>query len=329
MQKARHPAAGRQRQLVPLAEGVERHEQAAAGEVVAILAVPAHQLEPLRERGRVVARERVVRRKGVACLRVGRVHVETRAQGGHVRVGIGRLDERELRAQQLEGRVVGRRGLHLGDRSGGSRDVGRTSDVYSLGIVLYELLSGSVPFPRSRTAEPYLAAIEVVRQHLKCEPEPLRKRSPDAHISSQVERATMRALKKNVKDRYASAKELGEALGADQQAGQAPLPGRRAPNASLAILQGPRQGERIAVGEGLSVGRYDLRSSDTTISRQHARISCRAGGYWLEDLSKNGTWVNGQRVYGEVPLPIGATIAIADNLLRLEEPPETRGGRNV
>jgi pSer/pThr/pTyr-binding forkhead associated (FHA) protein len=202
------------------------------------------------------------------------------------------------------------------------------SDVYSLGIVLYELLAGSVPFPRSRTAEPYVAAIEVVRQHLKCEPEPVRKRNPAVHISPRVERATMRALKKNVKDRYATARELGEALGAGQQAERAPVP-RQVAIASLVVIQGPRGGEQIPVGDALVLGRYELGSTNTTISRQHARVTFRAGSYWLEDTSKNGTWVNGQRVYGEVPLPVGATIVIGENLLRLEESRETRGGRNV
>jgi pSer/pThr/pTyr-binding forkhead associated (FHA) protein len=38
----------------------------------------------------------------------------------------------------------------------------------------------------------------------------------------------------------------------------------------------------------------------------------------LQDTSKNGTWIDQQRVYGEVPLETGALIAIGDNLLRFE-----------
>jgi pSer/pThr/pTyr-binding forkhead associated (FHA) protein len=101
--------------------------------------------------------------------------------------------------------------------------------------------------------------------------------------------------------------------------------GRRAkpsgpPKASLTIVQGPRQGQRIDLSDKpMTLGRLELGSTNTTISRRHAAVHFRGGSYWLEDMSKNGTWVDNQRAYGEVPLKTGSMIVIGDNVLKLEQ----------
>jgi serine/threonine protein kinase len=193
------------------------------------------------------------------------------------------------------------------------------SDVYSLGILLYEMLTGSVPFRRPRTDEPFKAAIDVIRQHLKEEPEPLHKRNPTTEISPRMERATMRALEKDVNHRYATAKELGEAMGYEEPLDRITTSVQPI-QASLVIVQGPRRGQRITLSSQLlPLGRKELSSNNTTISRHHANVVFRGGSYWLEDTSKNGTWVNNTRVYGETPLVNGSVIVIGDNVLRLEQ----------
>jgi serine/threonine protein kinase len=193
------------------------------------------------------------------------------------------------------------------------------SDVYSLGIVLYEMLCGSVPFPRPRTEDPYRAAMEVIRQHLEERPKSIRKQDPNMQVSKELERVTMRALEKDLKKRYPSAREMGNALGGKEDTLDFSTQHVKPTHASLVILEGPRQGRRFPLVEGpLPLGRLELGSSNMGISRRHVNIDYRGGSYWLQDTSKNGTMVDRQRVYGEVPLRAGALIVIGDNVLRLE-----------
>ena len=65
----------------------------------------------------------------------------------------------------------------------------------------------------------------------------------------------------------------------------------------LVASAGPAQGSVFDVGEaGATLGRLPENSiclTDGRLSRYHARIEFRDGGYWLSDLgSQNGTLVN-------------------------------------
>jgi hypothetical protein len=160
--------------------------------------------------------------------------------------------------------------------------------------------------------------MEVIRQHLKERPEPVSKRNPNVKVSRKLEKVTMRSLQKDVKDRYSTAKEMGQALGYKNSMAPTPEP-VLSPQATLVVVQGLRQGQQIPLaGEGVSIGRLDLDPSNTSISRHHVNIVFRGGTYWLQDMSKNGTWLDNQRIYGEVPLAAGSVIGIGDNVLRLD-----------
>ena len=115
----------------------------------------------------------------------------------------------------------------------------------------------------------------------------------------------MKALSKDVKHRYVTAAEMGRDLGTKDLTSIAAFPKSPA-STSLVVLQGPRQGQRIRLAKrSQALGRLEPGSSNTAISRHHADIILRGDGYWLRDLTRNGTWVDHQRVFGEISLRPG------------------------
>ncbi|HEY1946149.1 MAG TPA: serine/threonine-protein kinase, partial [Bryobacteraceae bacterium] len=79
------------------------------------------------------------------------------------------------------------------------------SDLYSAGAVLYELLTNRLPFERT-------SDFELMRAHLEEMPLPLRQSSPS--IAPALEMIVLRALAKRPEDRFATAKEMRDALAA-------------------------------------------------------------------------------------------------------------------
>ena len=80
---------------------------------------------------------------------------------------------------------------------GGAAD-GR-SDVYSLGIVMYEMLTGKLPY----TGE---TDVEIAVKHMNIDAVPPREIVPD--IPEEIERITLKAMSTDIKDRYQSAQEM-------------------------------------------------------------------------------------------------------------------------
>lgn len=77
------------------------------------------------------------------------------------------------------------------------------SDVYSMGILMYELLTGTLPFRGDN-------AVEIALKHIK-EPFPS-VRDKVNNLPQSIENIIMRATAKNVKNRYADAKEMHDDL---------------------------------------------------------------------------------------------------------------------
>ena len=84
---------------------------------------------------------------------------------------------------------------------GGAID--QRSDLYSVGVVLYELLTGTVPFTGD-------TPVEIAMKHLSSVPEPPSARRPE--VPRPLDQVVLRALAKDPDERYASAEEMDAEL---------------------------------------------------------------------------------------------------------------------
>ena len=77
------------------------------------------------------------------------------------------------------------------------------SDIYSLGVVMYEMFAGEVPYTGDTLGE-------IAIKHMSASPAPLHEVNPD--IPDGLEEITMKAMATRIEDRYQSASELADAL---------------------------------------------------------------------------------------------------------------------
>jgi len=86
---------------------------------------------------------------------------------------------------------------------GDEAEIGPLCDVYGLGAILYELLTGVPPF---KNEDPFETLVKVI------ESEPMAPRKIESNLSKTIEKICLRCLEKDPEKRYASASDLADDL---------------------------------------------------------------------------------------------------------------------
>jgi beta-lactam-binding protein with PASTA domain/tRNA A-37 threonylcarbamoyl transferase component Bud32 len=132
---------------------------------------------------------------------------------GHAKVtdfGIARAGTSEMTET---GSIMGT-AQYLSPEQAQGHAVTATSDLYSIGVMLYEMLAGRLPFEGD-------SAVSIALKHLSEAPTPISQLRPDVHPA--LESVVMAALAKDPARRWQTAEDFGQALAAaGAQLGEAP-----------------------------------------------------------------------------------------------------------
>jgi serine/threonine-protein kinase len=93
---------------------------------------------------------------------------------------------------------------YLSPEQAEGKPVDARSDIYSLGCVVYEMLTGKPPFDGN-------SPVAVATKHLSEEPEPISRVNP--RVPHEVEAVVARAMRKDPEERYQDAREMADDLG--------------------------------------------------------------------------------------------------------------------
>jgi len=100
----------------------------------------------------------------------------------------------------------------------------------------------------------------------------------------------------------------------------------------LEVVEGPEAGRRIRLSGRGEIGRdpdaYIPFPQDGLVSRRHARLTPMADGVSVEDLeSTNGTFVDGDQIFGAAHLAPGSRLQVGVTVLELQTAAEAASGR--
>lgn len=122
--------------------------------------------------------------------------------------GLAKVTEREMRPGSIiltqEGMVFGTPEFMSPEQAQG-KTLTAASDIYSLAVILYEVLTGKLPFDAKNP-------MEFIQLHVTTKPKPINERVPGKTFPPLLWTVIEKALAKKPEDRFASAAEFANAL---------------------------------------------------------------------------------------------------------------------
>jgi serine/threonine protein kinase len=195
---------------------------------------------------------------------------------------------------------------------GDSQLLGPASDLYSVGVLAYELFSGKPPFDGSTD--------EILAAHLHGKVRPLNEAAPN--VPERIAQAVGRALEKDPARRFSNARDMAQALGYERpfEAGQ---------STQHNAAQQPLRLSLVETGKVLTLNnspflftRALVNPNDKQISREHGQAYVADGSWRIAELpgrpTVNGLYVNGVRVDEEGDIvQTGDQIRLGQTVLRV------------